>query len=176
MGILSNITNSDLERRGLTHKQGLYILQLKEVVVRKSRQGNQYINLRFTPETFAEERGAEMGDLDHKAPLFDMIVPVTDSGVNPIAASRTASLISALTGIRDADKIREEYDADSVSELGKKLSNLVSLRCKSFVSLRKEVDQNSNPVMRNRIGSYEPLSDEELSSTESDDDDSNIPF
>jgi len=63
-----------------------------------------------------------------------------------------------------------------VSELGKKLSNLVSLRCKSFVSLRKEVDQNSNPVMRNRIGSYEPLSDEELSSTESDDDDSNIPF
>ena len=160
MSILGEVTRSDVERRGLTHKSGVYILSLEEVTVKNSRAGNRYLNLRFKPISYALSRKEKMGPPDHAAPLFDAITPVTQDGVNRTAAARIVALIAALTREDDLEKIKKDFDADSVEELAKKIAQLCTLRCQVWVAEQEQRDNQGNLRKVNKISNFEPVPEE----------------
>jgi len=157
MSILGEVTKQDIERRGLAHKAGLYVLEFDQVVTKTSRSGNRYMTLQFKPLLYAPDRNAEYGPPDHRAPLFDMITPLTQEGVNRTAAARIVALIAALTGNDNVEEIKKEFDADSVDDLAKKLSALYTLKLLAWVSAREEVDENGTKRIRNNLSNFQPV-------------------
>jgi mannose/fructose-specific phosphotransferase system component IIA len=161
------ITEEDLERGGqeiTLYEKGDYIVTLQNLEARHSERSKaQMITCQFGVVAKLETNsGVIIASEIHGSPIWNNFVLVkSNGGPNKVGASMFMQLVSAFTGETEVEKLKKEYDAETLEDVAERTSLLVTLQAVAYVGQRNEKDLDGKPVIRNSIGSFRPVTEVE---------------